>query len=408
MNIQLTPFETTIAVLLWLSLGTLVDVLKLILATMGNSATKATGTIREFSSEGRGKVIRIDASKIEIKVVKDISRALGQIKCSIISWSTNFLRQVIEPESQAILTEVVPVDQSLEKKNNEDSYLVPCDNNLKSIFAKAPENKYAGQQIIGAIIGFLALLAFIYSDAAQGAQTYILIFNVGEIPVFLNSIIFPLVTASAGSAIILGIFIGDMLGLTHLNLYKKEETPKYFLWIIVVNLALSIAISTFIALARMKLLGTESEFIDTMVNIGQSIVILPMLITTVFLFRGLNGIYVVLAAILAALSLSFGVFEFFINISKDLIRSGLIGGNFIITRIIWLTIGTIELVFLLLELAIKGSFSVLTYLLVGVLFIPNLIFRIILRVFRQDEFYKAFLDDLLKTKLKSDINDKDP
>src|SRR5690606_17109730 len=156
-------------------------------------------------------------------------------------------------------------------------------------FNKAPENKYAGQQVIGALIGFLALLAFLYADAAQGAQTFKLMFSEGNIPPFLNDIILPLIMASAGSALILGVFIGDILGMTHLGLFNKNA-PKPFIWVIIVNLVVSLLLSTFIALTRMQLLGTDSEVVQMIVNIGQSIVILPMLVTTFLLFRGISGI----------------------------------------------------------------------------------------------------------------------
>jgi hypothetical protein len=404
MNIQLTLVQWFIVALVWLSFGTLVDVLKLVLATLGNSASKATGTLKDISRIGRIDILKVDPSKIEFKVVKDISRVFGQVKCSLLSWSTNFLRQVVEPEINPEIDNNTASQSTEEKQGDNASYLVSCENDIKSIFNKSPENKHAGQQIIGALIGFLALLAFLYADAAQGAQTFKLLFKEGNIPPFLNEIILPLIMASAGSALILGVFIGDILGLTHLGLFNKAA-PKSFLWIISVNLILSLSLSTFIALARMELLGTDSESVKTIVNIAQSVVILPMLVTTFLLFRGISGIYVALSIILSLLAVPFGIFEFFIRILIDLILSGLIGGNFIITRIIWLTVGALELVFLLLELAIKGSFSVLTYLLIGIFFIPNLIFRIILRVAKQDNFYAEFLGNLLVTKLKTEIND---
>ena len=210
--------------------------------------------------------------------------------------------------------------------------------------------------------------------------------------------------ASAGSAFILGIFMGDILGLTHLGLFNKNA-PKPFIWIISINLVISLALSTLIALSRMELLGTDSESVQTVVNVAQSIVILPMLVTTFLLFRGISGAYVVLSILLSLIALPFGLFEFLTNVLIDLIRLGVIGGSFIITRIIWLTVGALELTFLLLELAIKGSFSVFTYLLVGAFFIPNLLFRVILRATKQDDFYKEFLANLLTNTLQTEVDD---
>ena len=342
-----------------------------------------------------------------MKVIKDIAKVFGEIKCSLLAWATNFLRQVIEPENypdnNAISSTII---QPTDKKQDHTSYLVTCDNGVTSIFNGQPENRYAGQQIIGALVGFLALLAFLYADAAQGAQTFALLFE-GNIPPFLNSIIIPLITASAGSALILGLFIGDILGLTHLGLFKKE-TPIVFRWVIFVNLVVSLLISTTIAFARMRLLDANGEGVPTFVNIAQSIVILPMLVTTFLLFRGISGVYVVLSFILSLFAIPFGIVEFFIRILADLFRVGIIGGTYLITRIIWLTLGSLEIVLSLLELAIKGSFAVLTFFFAGVFFIPHLIFRIVLRVIKQEEFYAAFLLNLTNTKLITRIGESEP
>jgi len=370
-------------------------------------SSKAPENLKNLSHTGRIEIITVNPLAIELKVIKDIAKVFGEIKCSLLAWATNFLRQVIEPENypdnNAISSTII---QPTDKKQDHTSYLVTCDNGVTSIFNGQPENRYAGQQIIGALVGFLALLAFLYADAAQGAQTFALLFE-GNIPPFLNSIIILLITASAGSALILGLFIGDILGLTHLGLFKKE-TPIVFRWVIFENLVVSLLISTTIAFARMRLLDANGEGVPTFVNIAQSIVILPMLVTTFLLFRGISGVYVVLSFILSLFAIPFGIVEFFIRILADLFRVGIIGGTYLITRIIWLTLGSLEIVLSLLELAIKGSFAVLTFFFAGVFFIPHLIFRIVLRVIKQEEFYAAFLLNLTNTKLITRIGESEP
>ncbi len=395
----------TLLLLLWLFCGILLDILKPTLATLGNSTTQATESLKKRSRRGREEILKVDPSKIEFRVMKDIAKVFGQMKCSLLSWATNFLRQVVELEGRTEITEIADdsATQPSNQNRNDTSYLVPCENNIKAIFNNRPENKYAGEQIIGASLGFLALLAFLYADAAQGAQTITLLFK-ETIPPFLNSIIIPLVMASAGSTLILGLLIGDSLGLTHLGLFPKTSS-KSPLVIIIANLILSLSLSTIIALTRMELLGTDSQSVKTIVNIAQSIVILPMLVTTFLLFRGLFGIYVALSAILALLSVPLVILELFIRILSDLLRSGLLGGSFIITRIIWLTLGALELVFFLLEVALKGSFAVLIYIVVGIFFIPSLIFNIILRVTKQEQSYKAFLENVLKSSLQTGLDD---
>jgi hypothetical protein len=402
MNIQLTQLTPThwfIIILLWLSFGMVLDVLKLLVGAAGSTTSKASHTLKHVSNLGRVNIIKVDPRGIELAVLKDISKVFGRIKCSLLYWSNNLLYQVIESESQAS-TEITPT-LPLEEEQHVKSYLVPCENSVISIFNRSSENKYAGQQIIGALIGFVALLAFLYADAAQGAQTYSLLFD-EDIPQFLNSIILPLVMASAGTAVILGLFIGDMLGLTHLGLFK-QNTPRYFLWIMCLNLIVSLTLSTIIALARRELLDITATGARPWINVAQSVVILPMLVTTFLLFRGISGIYVVLSFILAIFALPFGVFEFFVRVSADLVRLGVIGGTLLFTRITWLAVGALELLFGLLELVVNGSFAVLTYIFAGLFFIPYLIFRITLRVLKQDDFYAEFLDNLTKNKLRPQL-----
>jgi len=407
MNIQLTPVQWFIIVLLWISLGMVLEVIKLLVAVLGNTTSQAPETLKKVSRAGRVKIIEVDPRPIEMAVIKDIAKVFGSIKCSLNYWSNNLLYQVVEREDHPVLDSNIRITtaiQPLEIKEENISYLVPCEKNVISIFDGNPENKYAGQQVIGALIGLLALLAFLYADAAQGAQTFALLFK-GNIPSFLNGIIVPLIISSAGSALILGLFIGDILGLTHLGLFRKD-TPIYFRWIIAGNLILSLILSTTIALARMELLNPESGGVRGFVNVAQSIVILPMLITTFLLFRGVSGIYVVISLIFSLLAIPFGIFEFFVRISADLLRLGIIGGSFVITRITWLVIGALEIIFWLFELALKAGFAVFTYLLVGIFFIPYFLFRIALRVSKQDQFYDEFLANITKTRL--DIYTREP
>jgi hypothetical protein len=408
---KLQWWQYVLAFVLWICLGIILEVIKLVLSTLGNSGSLATEKLKKVSHTGRTEILSLDSFEIEMKFVKSISRVLGSIKCSMLAWSNNFLQQVVKSEDGSSESSVEPTvfpdplrrSQPEQEEEDGDTYLSTCKNKVVSVFVSQPGNKYAGQQVVGAFVGFLALLLFVYADAAQGAQTFTLLFE-DKIPDFLNSIIIPLMTASVGSALILGVLIGDLLGLTHLGLYEKK-TPRAFLWITCINLLLSLTLSTVIALARMKLLGTDIAEVQMLVNIAQSVVILPMLITTALLFKAWIGIFVILGMLLSVFAVPFAVFEFIVRILADLLRYGVVGGKFIISRIVWLVLGTFELVFLLLELAIKGSFSVLMYMVIGVFFIPNAIFTGVLMRSNTKGAFDEFLEALLKTKLNVNIVD---
>lgn len=404
MNTELTTLEWTLIVSLWICLGVTLDIIKKILSTVGIFSGKTTEMLRGVSRTGRVQILKIDGAKIDIKVIKTISQVFGYIKCSMWSWSNNFLKEVVDlSHVKEVALDISSSQRENKQRSDEnETYLVSCENNAMSIFVSQPKEVHAGQQIVGALLGFLALLMFVYSDMAQGAQTFTLLFP-GPIPDFLNSIVIPLMTASVGSALILGVFIGDMLGLTHFGLFEKENTPKLILWIVCVNLILSLVLSTTIALARMQLLGTNIPIVQTLVNISQSIVILPMLVTTALLFRAWTGVFVALSIVLSVLSLPFAMFEFFIRILTDLLRFGVITSSFVITRIVGLVVGSFELVFLLLELAVKGSFAVLLYIVIGIFFIPNAVFNVILALSGKKDAYSQFLQGLLNIELNTRV-----
>jgi hypothetical protein len=412
---QITILQWVGGVISWFFGGILLDVFKSVLAGFGNFLSGSVETLKDTSQTVRTNVVKPGAGKIEVKVIKDISRVLGEVKCSMLSWSVNLLSQVVELEEHKTKDVASEHPSPAKKRQNisKETYLVPCENNVTSVFSKSPENKYAAQQIIGALIGSLALSLFVYADAAQGAQTYSLLFTSATVPPFLNDIILPLVTASVGSALILGLFIGDILGMTHLGLYEplkqkgdSRGTPQVFLWIICCDAAFSLLLSTLIALERKNLLDPSIVGVNSLVNFAQSIVIFPMLLTTILLFRGLKGYYVVLSIILSLLAIPFGVFEFFIRILYDLVHYGIIAGDFIIRRIIWLASGAFELFFGLLGFVVMASFFMLMYSFIGVFFIPKLLISILLKATKREDVFESISRSILSNELQTEINKK--
>lgn len=75
-------------------------------------------------------------------------------------------------------------------------------------------------------------------------------------------------------------------------------------------------------------------------------------------------------------------------------------------RAVGLVLAVIELFFMLLNLTFHGSFVIITYLFTGIFFIPYLITRTILRIFKGEEYYQEFLGNLLNTTvLQTESND---
>ena len=379
--------EYVLGMIVWLFSGVFFDSLKILFSTVRIIFTSITNSIISILNTGRTTLLEYDVKFIELNIIKDVARVFGVIKCSMITWSNNLLSQVVKPEEEEGKDNFTSAkEEVIGPSEFKETYPTSCKNNDDFVF-KNPKNKYAGQQIIGALIGFLALLAFLYADAAEFAQTFSVLFD-GKIPPFL-SIITPLTVASVGSVAILFIFIGDIYGFTNFGLFHKNP-PVGFKRLIIVNLILSLSISNILTLARMELLGIGILVITT-----QSIAILPMLITTFLLFRGIPGVFVAVAIVLVFLSVPSALIEISIYIWGDLLRFGVIAAGFMLTRLLGIMVGGVELIFFLLELAIKGSLSVLVYLVVVVFLIPNLLFRIVLRISNTEIFYDEFLENIL-------------
>jgi cellulose biosynthesis protein BcsQ len=240
-------------------------------------------------------------------------------------------------------------------------------------------NPYQGQRITGALIEFIALLFFLYADAAQGAYTYNLLFPSGAIPVFLNNITIPLVVSSAGTALILGIFIGDLLGLTHLSDWGKlEGKARGIVSVIVVsNLILAIGLSTLIALYRVDVLSnsTTTSVFENLALYAQSLIVIPLLITTSLLLRGAFGIFVVVGIVLYLLSGLLYVFSGLIEILKRTLDILV----FIIIYFIYFISILLELLIIIISYLSRGLISLLIAVLGLVFFIPYFVARIIFR-----------------------------
>lgn len=398
MDIQLTTPQIIGLVIAWFVFGAAFDFFRILLTFGGKYVSFVPKIIKDSSKSTKKNLSGTRNAKIEVVTdfVSTLETAFGDMKKSLLAWSMNFLRQVVKrEEDEGDIDTEKNIDKISETKSDEKGEEF-------SVFDNRPENKYAGQKVVGALIEFVALLAFLYADASQAAQTYSVLFPTATIPDWLNAIVVPLIVASAGTAFILGIFIGDALHLTHFGNWGslKGTSRKVFFAVTISNLLITILLSALVALDRSDILGVKNESIRTVAIYAQSFVIVPMLITTALLLRGAFGIFVLLAILLWLFAIPFAIFEFFIKILGKFIELGIVSVDFVFSKLLWLTLAAFELIFTILEKTVQGSFLVLIAITTMVFYIPYLVINLPIEKFSGGKRIKDFIDVLDKVNLQ--------
>lgn len=407
MDTQLTTPQIIGLVIAWFVFGAAFDFFKILLTFGGKYISFVPQKIKASSKAGRKYFGGAKNAKVQVvsDFVDTLETALRDIKNSLLAWSMNFLRQVVKREDEG--------GDDAEEKVNEITASQPDEQKKDeelSVFNNKPENKHAGQKVVGALIEFIALLAFLYADASQAAQTYSVLFPTATIPDWLNGIVVPLIVASAGTAFILGIFIGDALHLTHFGNWGnlKGTSRKVFFAVTISNLLVTILLSALVALDRSDILGVKNETVRTIAIYAQSFVIVPMLITTALLLRGAFGIFVLLAILLWLLAIPFAVFEFFIRILGKLLDLGIVSVEFVFSKLLWLTLGAFELVFTIIEKTVQGSFLILIAITTMVFYIPYLVINLPIEKLSGGKRIKDFISILDQVDLQiPDDDDND-
>lgn len=155
----------------------------------------------------------------------------------------------------------------------------------------------SSQRVLGSLVELLLLFLFLYADLVQSANTLAYLFPT-PIPPFLTNLVIPLVISSAGTSMVLGVIMGDLLEITNLTSWADlREKRKPFLPIILFTLILSILFSVVLSLSRLDIVQIQntSPIVSVITSLADGLYIIPTLITTSFLFNGVQGILVLLA-----------------------------------------------------------------------------------------------------------------
>ena len=356
MNVQIDFIQMVIYLILWFALGAAYDFIKDGLQRTKDVFSEVSTDLKERAERGKKAIVHRPRD-IEMAVVNDflesIRAALNLLQKNLRKLGKHFIMQVVAKEH--ISTEGQTTDSPL------------------------LEEPYAGQKIVGALVELAALMAFIWADAALAAQTYSILFSPDphtpmRVPDLLNNTIVPLIVASAGSAFILGIFIGDALQLTHLGTWGdlSSRGRKIFLAVTLGNLIIVVALAAMVSLYRTELLEGQSEFIKMLASYAQSLVIVPMLITTTMLFRGLFGLYVILSLVVWLLSAPFILLEHFTDMLLKFVKLGVVSIDFLFEQIVWLVLLAFEIVIVLIKALLMVVFQSVIALLSILFYVPYL------------------------------------
>ena len=217
-----------------------------------------------------------------------------------------------------------------------NSWAEPIRENVKKLInTVAPEDKRIWR-VFGALLQMILFGLFIYADAIQGANNLSTLFPNLHIPDPLKDITFSILIASVGVCVALGVILADIFGLTNFAPVDKIQGiwKAIYISIVIITLITAISLSTTLALSRVPSIvqsldaGAKQSLISN-ASYAQSLVILPLLVTTAFLYWGTVGVLILLCGFLLLMSFGLRVIGFFLGFLKNAVDWSLISTDYL-------------------------------------------------------------------------------
>lgn len=184
------------------------------------------------------------------------------------------------------------------------------DLHLNNMIRQVPSsNEDRASRAFGAVFFLAAAAAFLYADAAQGANNLSALFVDVTVPSPLRNLVVPLLVASAGTLLMLGVIMFELLGLTNFSIWSAVtgRLKSAAILYVLATAVTAVVLSVMIALVR------YSEDYRTAADFGQSAILAPLLMTTFLLFWGVYGLLVLWVA-------AVGLVRIFIRIFKGILQ----------------------------------------------------------------------------------------
>lgn len=223
-----------------------------------------------------------------------------------------FLSKKTLLEAQKTKLEILEKENKLRGRNNSSNNLTSSPKSfpifdsvivflLSPFLSKSANNtEYKPlHKILGVVIEFAFLCGFLYTIASSFASYYAVLDSNYIIPVGLQNLTITIIMSSVGGILYLGILFGEILGMTNI-LGREFEKPKLYLIAVSITIILQIVFSLMVASYRLGVLFPNNQLLSTLkivALVGQNLSIISLLLSTVFAFRGILALAVLLALV---------------------------------------------------------------------------------------------------------------
>jgi len=252
----------------------------------------------------------------------------------------------------------------------------------------APEEKRVWR-LFGSLIQLAGLGLFVYADMVQGANNLSTLFPTIIVPGYLRDITYSLLIASVGVAVALGILLSDILGFTHFTPTENIQGKWKIVYLAIIGLTILLAFtfSTILALSRVTELVKSLDDVtrDTLLrnaSYAQSLVIIPLLITTLLLYWGAVGLLVIICGLLLTFAAILRTTRFLLQFLKNVVKWGGVSVEFIFLiffGFVEFAVKTLSLIFLIFVGMVSGFITVIQFLLNVIVRPPQLAAEIFIK-----------------------------
>lgn len=205
---------------------------------------------------------------------------------------------------------------------------------LTSVLAQvAPDAEHRSTQVLGSLFFLISAVLLLFTDLGQNANAITVLIPGEYVPPVLRNIVIPLGAASAGSALILGMILFDLLRYTHFDTWDRFTgfLRALLIGVVVTNFIAVLVCATLLSLVRYgaivepfdiaRLPRTTNGMLYQLAALSQSIVIIPLLMTTALLVRAPMGLLTVYGMVIGLVVLMLEMMVILAHVLKTLVGS---------------------------------------------------------------------------------------
>lgn len=214
------------------------------------------------------------------------------------------------------------LDRVLSTLNTITTLLQSHGNQVLSLLPSSSNSR--GLHMFGYLLYLIAFAAFAFADVAQATNSRSVMYVDLQVPAILQDLTIPLLIASGGTALMLGTILGDFLAKT--DLVPWCTLPRWargiISFVVLITFLFTLILMVLIAMVRVPemvpgiLPISVAQQLHTMAAFSDSLVIIPLLVTTLLLFWGMFGLLVLYYFLIGALFLGLRLLGFVLALLK--------------------------------------------------------------------------------------------